>query len=292
MDLELLEKIKRIAAVALVSDDVLMEKLVLKGGNAINIIHQLSSRASIDLDYSMEGDFTSDELLDIESRVKKSLETTFKENGYQIFDLKFSEKPEKVAERVKHFWGGYAVEFKIMESDKYDGFDSINDLRNNAIVINKNNSTKYTIDISKHEFVDKKIDYEIDGYTLFAYSPEMIICEKIRALCQQVPAYKTIVQSMTPKSRARDFFDIYTLITHFGIDLTQTENVELLKNILAAKNVPVDFIGEISNSKNLHEESYAGLKDTVKASEEIEAFNFYFEFVTKLIEEIMTKIEG
>lgn len=292
MDLELLEHIKKIAAIALVSDDVLMEKLVLKGGNAINLIHQLSSRASIDLDYSMKGDFKEEKLIDIENRIFNALNSSFKENGYQIFDFRFNAKPEKVDKRVTHFWGGYAVEFKIMTSEKYAKYNKIDDHRKNAIVIGNNNSTKYTIDISKYEFVDKKVDYEIDGYTLFAYSPEMIICEKIRALCQQVPAYKEIVKSITPKSRARDFFDIHTLISHFGIDITQAENLDLLRNILAAKNVPIDFIGMISSCRALHEESFAGLRDTIKVSEKLESFDYYFKYITKLSEEILSKIEN
>jgi hypothetical protein len=96
--------------------------------------------------------------------------------------------------------------------------------------------------------------------------------------------------SMTPKSRARDFFDIYTLITHFGVDLTKTENLDLLKNILAVKKVPIGFISKISDSKKLHEESYAQLKDTLMASERVKNFDFYFDFVLKLTAEILSKI--
>jgi predicted nucleotidyltransferase component of viral defense system len=135
MDLELLEKIKRITIIALVSDDILLEKLVLKGGNAINLIHKLSSRASIDLDYSMKDDFTPEEFVDIENRIKKALDTEFRENGYQIFDYKFSGKPEKVNEKVKHFWGGYAVEFKIIELEEFSRVDDIEAIRRHAIVI-------------------------------------------------------------------------------------------------------------------------------------------------------------
>ena len=281
MDLELLDKIKRIAIIALVSDDVLMEKLVLKGGNAINLIHKLSSRASIDLDYSMKDDFTPEELIDIEQRINKALQSAFKENGYQIFDFKFFGKPEKVNEKVRHFWGGYAVEFKIIESEKFNSFKEIDALRRNAIVIGKDNSTIYSIDISKYEFVEDKVGYEIDGYTLFAYTPEMIICEKIRAICQQVTDYKEIVKSITPKSRARDFFDIYTLVTHFGVDLTKEENIELIKNILAVKNVPISFMNKILESRDLHEETYTQLKDTLRASEKLESFDYYFGFRIK-----------
>ena len=46
-----LERIKRLIIIALVSDDYLMETLVLKGGNALSVAYELSSRASFDLDF-------------------------------------------------------------------------------------------------------------------------------------------------------------------------------------------------------------------------------------------------
>lgn len=291
MNLELIEKIKRITLIALVSDDILMDKLVLKGGNAINLIYNLSNRASIDLDYAMKGDFTSEELTNIEKRISTSLNKTFQENGYALFDFKFFEKPEIVDEQVKHFWGGYSIEFKIIEIEKYENQKNIEELRRNALVIGRNNSTRYLIEISKYEFVEKMADYEIDGYTLHAYTPEMIISEKIRALCQQVDEYKEIVKTMTSKSRARDFFDIYILIKHFKVDLTTVENIELLKHILAAKKVPVTFLSKIKETKELHESSFAGLRDTLKAGEKIESFDHYFEHVTNLCNKLVTRMK-
>ncbi len=290
MNLDIVDEIKKIAIVAMVSDDILMENLVLKGGNAINLIHNLSSRASIDLDYSMEGDFIQEEFEGIKKRIKSVLETTFYEYGFTIFDFKFYEKPEKTDKVVKHFWGGYTAEFKLIKSENLEKHKNIDNLRRNAIVIGKNNSTKYLIDISKYEFVGEKVDYEIEGFTLFAYTPEMIICEKIRALCQQIPEYKNIVKSLTPKSRARDFFDIYTLIKHFKIDLSNSDNIELLKNVLAAKKVPIEYLSKIAGTKELHVDSYPGLRDTIKASEELKEFDFYFDFLINKINEIVSKM--
>ena len=43
---EQLEAIKRTAIVAMFADDELMDVLVLKGGNAMDIVHQVNSRAS------------------------------------------------------------------------------------------------------------------------------------------------------------------------------------------------------------------------------------------------------
>jgi hypothetical protein len=41
-----LEKIKRLTVVSMFSDDELEDDLVLKGGNAMDLVHRLSSRAS------------------------------------------------------------------------------------------------------------------------------------------------------------------------------------------------------------------------------------------------------
>ena len=49
--LEFLEHIKRLTIIAMFSDGDLMERLVLKGGNLLDIVHRVSTRASIDADF-------------------------------------------------------------------------------------------------------------------------------------------------------------------------------------------------------------------------------------------------
>lgn len=51
-----LDVIKRAAVVAMFADDDLMDILVAKGGNAMDLVHRVSSRASVDLDFSMKAD--------------------------------------------------------------------------------------------------------------------------------------------------------------------------------------------------------------------------------------------
>jgi hypothetical protein len=43
--------VRRIAITALFSDDVLFDKVVLKGGNALNLALGISDRTSLDLDF-------------------------------------------------------------------------------------------------------------------------------------------------------------------------------------------------------------------------------------------------
>jgi predicted nucleotidyltransferase component of viral defense system len=55
--IELSARIKKLAIIAMFSDDDLMERLVLKGGNLLDLVYEISTRPSIDIDLSMEGDF-------------------------------------------------------------------------------------------------------------------------------------------------------------------------------------------------------------------------------------------
>lgn len=58
-----LERIKKTAIVAMFADDELMDLLVLKGGNAMGLVHQVNARASIDLDFSTGDDLDLEQVL-------------------------------------------------------------------------------------------------------------------------------------------------------------------------------------------------------------------------------------
>ncbi|MGD0972417.1 MAG: nucleotidyl transferase AbiEii/AbiGii toxin family protein, partial [Desulfobaccales bacterium] len=80
-----LEQIKRLGIIAMFSDDYLMERLALKGGNAIDLVHKGPCRASVDLDFSMDSEFEED-LNAIKDRIEKALQITFRAEGFVVFD--------------------------------------------------------------------------------------------------------------------------------------------------------------------------------------------------------------
>jgi len=82
MDPNKLEEIKKIAIMAMFSDDTLMENLVLKGGNALDIVYRIGTRASLDLDFSMPDDIN---LLSFSDRIQYLLVKTFREHGLPVF---------------------------------------------------------------------------------------------------------------------------------------------------------------------------------------------------------------
>ena len=156
-ELERLEAIKRLAIVAMFSDDLLMEKLVLKGGNAIDLVYRIAPRASMDLDFSMPGEFDKTSLPEIKDRLANAIGRTFEESGYRVFDVEFVERPERVSPEVSSFWGGYVLEFKIIEAVRFGQLEHDQGaLRRNATVVAGNQKRTFRVDISKFEYCDAK----------------------------------------------------------------------------------------------------------------------------------------
>lgn len=284
MDLKKLEEIKRLAVMAMFSDDVLMDTLVLKGGNALDIVYKIASRSSIDLDFSMEQDFDYPEAFF--DRIRKSLEQLFHENSYCVFDLKITPRPKEAKPDTPDFWGGYDVNFKVIDAAAFEAMKgSIDDLRRNAAVIGTRNKKTFSIQISKCEYCNRKREFDLGGYTIFVYSPEMIVFEKIRSICQQMKEYE--YRKTTATARARDFFDIYTVLSNFNdIDITSEENLALMKNVFSAKRVSLQLLKYIKDYRDFHEPDFSSLKDTIKADVSLKDYDYYFEYAELLCDSL------
>jgi predicted nucleotidyltransferase component of viral defense system len=282
-----IDRIKRLAIIALITDDYLMETLVLKGGNAMLMAYDLTSRASYDLDFSMSADFK--DMQRVKEVMQKNIYEVFKEDGLHAFDFTFTAKPKIAKEETKDFWGGYQVNFKFIEEDRIaslGGLENMDSIRRNAVSVSPSNSTKLEIEISKYEFVEDNQAIDIAGYTVYVYAPRLLAFEKIRAICQQLPEYAQVVPSFTPRARARDFYDIYTLLNQFEIKLDSEDSKEILKKVFDAKRVPYGFLKNVKNNKEIHQQDFVSLRDTIDASEKdkLQGFDFYFDFVVNTFE--------
>ena len=280
-----IEKIKRLTVISMFSDDELEDDLVLKGWNAMDLVHRLSSRSSMDLDFSMKHDFEG-RVDHFRDRVERALQRTFQPEGYEVFDVKMQEKPDAISDDMKDFWGGYGVEFKIITSELFQANkESIDKLRQNAISIGQ--GKKFLIDISRFEYTDGKEEKDFDGYRIYVYTAEMIVCEKLRAICQQLPEYSGIIRrSYGGKGRARDFLDIAVLIEARDIDLTTDSNQNLISEMFKAKRVPLNFLGKIKDQYDIHNADFASVLATVKQNQRVQNFDFYFENVLNLVEKL------
>ncbi len=183
-----LRDIRRLVIIALFSDDELMEKFVLKGGNALDLIHKLGFRTSADIDVSMPDDFTDVE--DARGRIFRALRDRFDSAGYVVFDEKFQPRPSKAKGGQSPLWGGYLVEFKIATKETVEKYgDDPDALRRNSALVGPERKRTFKVDISKHEFCEVKQEVELNNYTIYVYTLPMMAIEKLRAICQQMPDY-------------------------------------------------------------------------------------------------------
>jgi predicted nucleotidyltransferase component of viral defense system len=275
------KKIRQTAIIAMFSIDDLMESLVLKGGNAVGLVLKLSQRSSIDLDFSLKEDFK--DVDSIMMKIESALKDRFDSEGFVVFDFKFQRKPGIPSAGFPVFWGGYVIQFKILDKVKFINLSDIESRRRNAAVIAEGQKKVFTIEISKCEHCDAKQLAKLNEYLVYVYTPAALVLEKLRALCQQLPEYLWVGREMR-RPRPRDFYDIYSIMTNSEnpIDLTSGENIDLLKRIFKAKEVPLSFIARLKGEKKFHEQEFALVRDTVPHP--IEIFDFYFDYVIHLIE--------
>jgi len=275
--LSFLRTIKKIAITSIFADLQLYDTLVLKGGNLLDLAYELSGRSSIDVDLSIAEDFSN--ISDVEGRIEKVLTSGFGANGYYVFDFNFREVPPKISDDMKDFWGGYKIDFKIIDVEKRDAFDgNLDQLRRNAIKIGNNQSKKFKIDISRHEYCDQKEGFVLDGQRIFGYSPRVFVAEKIRAICQQMREYAQVMKS-NPSPRARDFVDIHIISNHYAISWPAEEFQSTVRRVFEKKRVPTNLIAEVCHTRDFHAEGFPSVQATVLPDFRLEEFQFYFDFV-------------
>jgi predicted nucleotidyltransferase component of viral defense system len=265
-------EIRRLVIIAMFSDDTLFNRLALKGGNALNLIYGFGMRSSLDVDLSLEKDFDNPE--DSGKRIVQSLSSRFAEAGLTVFDAKFGKRPVK-ENLDDEKWGGYEVEFKLMKTAKYNDLKrDMGRVRRESLVIGDGQQRIFRVQISKHEYCKGKVEHNLEEYSIYVYTPEMIVIEKLRAICQQMSEYP---QRRYATARARDFYDIFSTVKAAHIDLSRSENLELVQHIFAAKSVPLSLLSKIKDYREFHRPDWASVELT--AAGKLEEFDFYFDFV-------------
>lgn len=108
----------------------------------------------------------------------------------------------------------------------------------------------------------------------------MIALEKLRAICQQMEDYAPTGRTKHP--RARDFFDIFKIVSNTRFRFDCPESRDLVKIIFAAKEVPLSLLAKVGDQRNFHRDDWPSVRATV--AEQLEEFDYYFDFVLKQIE--------
>ena len=238
----------------------------------------------------MEGQFDAGDLADLTKRIEYRLKQTFESVGYVAFDVRLEPKPENISSDLEDFWGGYALEFRLITQQRYKELHGdLRAIRRAAIRTRPGGKARFEVDISRHEYCSGKKPIEIDQFTVYVYTPPMIVCEKIRAICQQMASYASFVKK-NQAPRARDFFDIYQTIHHFSIDLLTEESRELLRSMFQAKRVPLDLLLSIEQERGFHRQNWDAVRDTVDPRVQLREFDFYFDFAVKLCRKLASMI--
>ena len=269
------EQVRRLAITAVFSDDYFFDRVVLKGGNALAIALGLSGRSSLDLDFSIENDFENP--AEAAERLEAALKRRFASVAMVVVDFSFNPRPFTPREGAPR-WGGYLAEFKLIEEAREKQLGDDKQARGReSIVIGPDQQRKFTIDLSKFEYTQGNIVREIDSFDVRVYTPEMISIEKLRAICQQMPEY---VLNRTPSARARDFFDIYLIYSITGFRVGSPGNRALLRNIFAAKDVPLEFLPLITREREFHRPDWDSVRQSIN-NDSLKEFDFYFDFVVE-----------
>lgn len=271
--------IRRQVVIAMFSDDVLFDRLVLKGGNALALVHGVSSRGSLDIDLAMQGDF--EDFSDTDRRIRRALRDRFDSVGILPFDMKFERRPRGATAGRPRTWGGYVVEFKLIEHARARRLgEDLEKMRREGHTIGPGQQRTFRIDISHHEFCSPKTAADLDGYTIYVYTPEMCVLEKLRAICQQMEEYPFTATTRRP--RARDLYDIHETMERFtSIDLSAQDNLELCGQIFEAKEVPVALLGRIQYVREYHRPDWDRVRTATSGP--LREYDYYFDYVIRVV---------
>lgn len=276
------------ALVAIFSKDLFSQSLFLKGGQALRIKEKLSNRFSADIDFSTpEGVTDSDAYFEL---LREALSTRFYSEGYYLFDFKWVRSPKIPKPESPMFWGGWAVEFKLIENEKRNL--PADKLSKQAVIPTGGISPRITLDISEYEYCEAVEKVTVRTTEVGVYSRALLLVEKLRAICQQHPDYKLRTRGV----RARDFYDIEQLWQKVIADNTTEEFLDecvaLLPKVFEAKLVDIRLLEAICEQGFIddQEAGWEAVKATVSNKKALAPYEYFVESLKELIRSILPKL--
>ena len=265
--------------IAIYGSPRLAKLLILKGGSAMRLFDEQKARLSIDADFSIKDVLTDTD--PVFREMESCFAARFATHGFDLIDFRAAKRPRKLRQGFPEWWGGWACEFKLV--DRKHRKRTLETRRRNALIPDGANSPKVQIDLSEHEYCGKQRTKTIDGVRIRAYSREMLVLEKLRAICQQHPDYPYRQQT---KNRARDFYDIYHLTDDTSEKFTHRCQHHL-KAVFDAKEVPLWTLRALWDDDAFIDEFRLGfdqVKDTVRGR--LSDFSTYLEHVRFLVQDV------
>jgi predicted nucleotidyltransferase component of viral defense system len=272
---------KREVILALFADNTLMQQLVLKGGNLLDVVYGISTRPSRDIDFSICGEI--EDLRGFTDTIQRALVKWFEAKGYVVFDVHLREEPPHLSDDFRDFWGGYKVDFKIIDAETHEKLaGNLTELRKYAMTVVDAQGKKFPIEISKYEYIDEKVREIVDDLTVYAYSAQMLVAEKLRAICQQMPPYVTVLRKHAAP-RGRDFLDIHTVAEYFRLDFGSSAFRVTLEKVFQAKRVDLTLLAQIAHAatREFHRPDFVSVAATVRPGVNLQDFDFYYDYVVE-----------
>lgn len=261
---------------AIFKDRVLSKRMVLKGGSAMRLLDHERSRLSIDVDFSVRGSIHAQ--APYFSRVEKSLSNQFSPR-YHVLDFRVTPRPKRKKPDQPKWWKGWLCQFKLIEP-AYAALP-LETQRRRAIIPEGSNSPVIRIEISEHEYcgVDRK--KSVQGVIVHGYTRELLVVEKLRAICQQHPDYRFC----SSKNRARDFYDIYKLCSRTDHRFFRRCQKHL-PAVFEAKDVPVSLLNALWDEEflSVQRQGFIQVVDSTKGA--LFDFDVYVEYLRYLVLQI------
>lgn len=280
-----LDELRKNIILAIFSDFELSETFILKGGSAIDIVHQIGSgRSSKDIDLAMENSIPDEILTKFELLFKHAIDKQFKPIGYIINTCNFKKVPlNPKSEKLV----GYNFKFSLTEiknETKVKSRSSENHIKGIG-KINIGGLDTFTIEMSGHDIWDPSYviqDIDLENLEIKVYRLEAIVCEKTRAICQKVKFNYF---------RSKDIYDICIILEKkSGWDYE-----EIAKNIKLCfdkKEVDLDLIEKIFEFRNDFKIDFEQkVNITIPFDKRDREFDYYFDEFSEFIKKVMPFIE-
>lgn len=276
-----IEEVITEAVLSVYDNPELAEHVYLKGGAALRLLEELNTRLSIDADFSLDHPLEDPDAF-FES-IHKSLILRFESHDFDILDFTHKRKPKKSHPDKPDWWGGWCCEFKLCSTLFRE--EPLEIRRRNALVPKGFKRSTVSLDISDHEYCGQGRRKIIGGVEIHGYTRELLVLEKLRAICQQHPDYPY----SKDKNRARDFYDI--------LQLTQNADEAFLKNcreeigkVFAAKEVPLRFLNALWDEEfvDYFARGFDEVRENVRGI--LYPFDTYLEHARFLVEDLVNDI--
>lgn len=239
-----IEEVINESVLALYTNPELAAHLFLKGGTALRLFENLTTRLSFDADFSTDRSIQDPE--GFFQAIETALTQRFSHHDFDVIDFVYTRKPRTKSTDLPDWWGGWLCEFKLCSTALRD--TPLEDRRRNALIPGDAISPKIPLEISDHEYCGTGRFITIQGIPVHGYTRELLVLEKLRAICQQHPNYPYHLK----KNRARYFFDIQRL-TENPDDAFLASCRDQITMVFEAKEVPLKLLADHWNDNFTNE---------------------------------------